>query len=124
MAVRSVVTKVGRELLFKRLFSYPPPTKVFNYIGVGSSDNPPSEDDTHLYAEFKRLEASFTYTPNGAKLSATFISDSDYVIREIGIFDEPDIDTGNLFARAVIDPPIYIHNGEMVVINYYLMWVV
>ena len=120
MAVMSVVTKVGRELLFKRLFSYPPPTKVFNYIGVGSSDNPPSEDDTHLYAEFKRVEASTEFYPDGVGIVASFTADSDYVIRESGIFDEPDIDTGNLFARAVIDPPIYIHNGDDVTIRWYL----
>lgn len=64
-------------------------TTYFNYIAIGTGTNEPSDSDTALQNEVKRLQATVSNNDNEQKFEATFEfgSAESYAITELGLFD-------------------------------------
>lgn len=92
----------------------------FNYIGIGTSNQAESEDDTALISQVSRELGSGSITtisrPNDTAVLYKRFSDSSSIsFKETGLFDSAT--NGIMFSRSVI-PNVLSNAGEFVDVYY------
>lgn len=115
----NVITVVGLGICTS-LISGTSTTPV-KYIAIGKGALDEGVTNTVLADEVDRKLADISiittdYTNDTIKYTATFTLLSDTTVTEIGLFDAAS--SGNLFARKVLDPGVFVPGGDTLEVTY------
>lgn len=116
VAAQDQVTMVGLESVASCLGSphtFPWPWMPF--IGLGQGEVGVSSEDTHLEREIYRKYGSVWAYSASYRVRAVFMQSDlepgyDYILREVGIFDE--LAGGKMAVRWLLDEDVYVYDTE------------